>query len=201
MCEFDKQPLRKGSPYEKICVLGVMRVVNKKGEDINTHLKPLKICLQIGEQFNNKFKTGYGINHIYFKHFNEIPKRFHSVINNEIDCEKTIINFLLFFLHDTKSHLEISVNTEIDIKPLLIRSPYGRLVLAEFDSYKKIDKNKKFKREHFYQILTFVPDRKILGVSVGFFKKDLEYLNNKPYTNDNHKELDSFDNAQLVERQ
>ena len=148
MCDFDEQPLIKGNPNEKFCELGNLEVVNHKGETIKTFLKPLKIVLLVGKQLNNIDKSGHGINHIYYKHFKEIPKRFHSVKNNEIDPIQTIINFLLFFLHNSKNHLEITVSSERDTRPLLIRSPYGRLVLAEFD---KIENNK---RQHFYQVMT-----------------------------------------------
>lgn len=190
MCDFDEQPLIKGNPDEKICELGNLEVVNHKGETIKTFLKPLKIVLLVGKQLNNVQKSGYGINHIYYKHFKEIPKRFHSVTNNEIDPIQTIINFLLFFLHDSKNHLEITLSSERDTRPLLIRSPYGRLVLA--------------KKQHFYQVMTFMTNNQRVGTFIGYYKSNkssVEILYNRPYNIINHKELDRLDDAQLVEGQ
>lgn len=196
MYDFDEQPLIKGNPNGKICELGKLEIVNHKGETIKTFLKPLKIVLLVGKQHNNSQKSGSGINHIFYKHFKEIPKRFYAIANNQVDPKQTIINFLLFFLHNAKTHLEITVSSERDTRPLLIRSPYGRLVLAEYDK-----RDNKSQRQHFYQVLTFVPNSQRIGTFIGYYKSAVENLNNTPYNVANHKELDSLDNTQLVECQ
>lgn len=169
MCSFDEQPLLKDNPYKKVKKLGVMSILDKKGHHIKTFLKPLDIFLLVGKQLNDKDKKGFGLNHIFYKHFNSIHKRFYCKNGDQIDYVQTIVNFLLFFLHDSNK-LEIVVSCERDRRPICVRSPYGRLVLEEHYWQKNGEV------EHFYKVITFVPNTSAVGVFIGFYKSDVEFL-------------------------
>lgn len=162
--EFDKQPLLKAHRDSIIKKVGFFEVVNKKNETIKTVFPPADIYLTAGWQNNDKNKSGFGLNHIYYKHFSQIPAEFYIKNEDDIVEEKeTIINFIECFLNKIDRINEISVFYEEDNKPLLLKSKMGLLVITYHTS------------KNYYTVTTWAKMR-AKGKMTGFLKvKTLEF--------------------------
>lgn len=131
---FQHQPLIEDRPGKDIAKVGYFSVINRKGHEIKTSFPNGNIYLKVGKQNDDKDLTGFGINHIYYKHFNEIDTTYH-VLNQDgsINYQQTIIDFLKEFL--TQPYVKIY--QEEDSKPLLIKSSWGLVVLKYRDKERK----------------------------------------------------------------
>lgn len=166
MCEqiFDPQPLLKANFDSIIEKVGFLKIVDSKNLAKQSAFIAAKIYLTAGKQNNDKMQSGFGLNHIYYKHFNEIPSRFH-IINavGEIDYVATIVSFIKYFLNQATKMTEIRVYHEENHKPLLIRSPLGAIVLAY---------NSKFE---YYTVTTYSKFIKPRGQLKGFLASTLDF--------------------------
>lgn len=142
---FDKQPLIKDFAYKTLEKVGVLRIVDKFNNPKDTNFQELDIHLAVGLQHNNRAKSGFGANHIYYKHFKDIPTSFHILDKDgNVDCLETIIHFLKEFLNTNNSITDIMIFHEFDDRPLILKSSLGLL---------SIDLDRKHK--NFYTVLTF----------------------------------------------
>lgn len=159
--DFDEQPLLKAHPDFKIEKVGFFKVVDRKLNEKTTVFQNADIFLTAGKQYNNRSKSGFGLNHIYWKHFKEIHSRFHIVENEQIDYTKTIISFVKCFLNEKTIATEISVYHEEDNKPLILRSRLGLMVL----NYNA--------RCNYYTVTTYSKNMRQKGENIGFLASEI----------------------------